>query len=142
MKRWFLSPVIGTGTDDDPYRAALLDRTLARGGPVRSVVCEIASDPVTGAPLAPWALCVASGRDLTGLAGLPQTYELPDITKDATASTLTGAKRNEVNAALSARGIAVRVVPSTPWREVLRGVGRALNPAFHEDRLDVPDAEE
>lgn len=53
-REYYVSPIIGTGTDDDPYRSA-----VSRIG---NYATDIPSDPITGAPLFSECICIINAE--------------------------------------------------------------------------------
>lgn len=60
MKRYYLSPIIGSGSEADPYRPKVADFGVSWAG-------VIPSDPVTGQPLRPWCLVQVEAPDHAAL---------------------------------------------------------------------------
>lgn len=134
MKRYYISDIIGDGTEDNPYRAKIADEGVAHAS-------IIPSDPETGRPLNTWALSIVAAQNhdkfkFKGKAGIDQ---LPDSPMDGKVSAIQG--RGQMDDAFSRRGI-----PSLPgnvdgFRDVIRHVGRQLSVGFNENKLDIADVE-
>lgn len=133
MKRYYVCDIIGDGSFENPYRAAVAD------GTVNAAVTMPNSDPNTGAPLGNWCLCmVATGNHarLNGRAGIDA---MPDFPLDGKVSAIQTATRNAVSARLSARGIPDVFSNSDGYREVIRKLGQQLQPDFSENNFDILD---
>jgi len=132
MKRYYLSPIVGSGTKADPFRAK------AATFPAVNVASIIPSNPLTGAPLFPWALVVVATASHTPLLADTTLTPLPDLSLDAILSTLSASQRAALFAALDAKAIDRQGLSNqTAYREVLRRIGRHLNAAFTENAFDV-----
>ena len=130
MRRYYISPIIGTGTEEDPFRPKLADK----GKPW---VAIIPSKP-DGTPLLPWALCLVNALDHTPVTGDATIDALPDITLDSQLSVLATNVRNLVINKLTQRGIDMTGINATStFRQVLERIGRFGEAAFSTDRFDV-----
>lgn len=132
--RIYICPIIGTGADNDDWRAS---------GVPQNYSSIIPSNPVDGSPLFPWALVVAratnwSAQDanatLERLFGidLPDTVdtwaEMKALLQSRTVADIPAARRQALNDRLTARGIDTsQVTLQTTWWQVLRGIVRHLN---------------
>lgn len=133
-KRWYISPVIGDGTWENPYRPAIREALTENGA---GGVWEIASNP-DGTPKFPFALCRVGAINHGPLAGVANVDQFPDITLDSTLSVLTANQRNALLNFLSKRGISTTgLTTSATFREVLDRVGKYLNASFNADAFDV-----
>jgi hypothetical protein len=132
MKRFYISPVVGTGTKDDPYRAKI----AGTGHPYAAI---IPSNP-DGTPASTWCLVIAGGANHTDLDADGEIDKFPDITLDATLGTLTANERNRVLNFLSNKGVDTQGLnTSSTFRVVLERVGAHLEPRFSTNAFDVRD---
>lgn len=132
MKRFYLSPVIGTGVKGDPFRAKIADT-----GHSYAALIPSKSD---GTPASSWCLVVAGGIDHTDLDADTAIDKFPDITKDATLGTITAQERNRVLTFLQNRGVdTTGITPTSTFREVLDRVGQILETRFSTNNFDVAD---
>lgn len=130
MRRYYISPIIGTGTEEDPYRPKLAD-----GGKPWVAIIPSKSD---GTPSFPWALCLVNALDHTGILGDSNNDGLPDITLDSQLSVLPANQRNQLINRLNQRGIDMTGINATStFRQLLERVGKQLDVAFRVDRFDV-----
>ena len=133
-RRYYLSPVIGDGTLNNPYRAAVADT------PNASVAAVWASDPATGVPTIPWALCVVAATNHATALADSRHAALPDMLLDARMSALSNSARNRLDSALAKFGVdPATVITNEGYREFVRSVGRLLQATFDENALGVAD---
>jgi hypothetical protein len=133
-KRWYLSPIIGSGSADDPYRAAVAD--VLEGG-WHSAVIPI--DQLTGRPLSNVALALVSKRDHRNLEADGRFEAVGD--HGALDAALPAPARAELRGRLTARGVAAGLGASaTTPRQMVRSLGRALmGPAWTERGTNCRD---
>lgn len=136
-KRWYVAKVVGTGTNADPFRP----KGVMEAGV--SCVASIATNPITGAPALPWCLVKiarASG-DFTDFDADTDLDGFPLLSLDTRVNQLPAAQRNRIAAALTKYGIDTSDVQgTTTLRQIVRRIGRLLEPGFHEDVNDVSEA--
>jgi hypothetical protein len=133
MKRYYMVDIIGSGTDDDPYRPALDFAGIRYAG-------VIPSNP-DGTPASTWALCIVAAKDHNMLRNDSRIDALPDFPMDGKVSAINNATKGLMKAALTRRNLNANtlVEDKDGYRDVIRGIGRALEPAFSEDKFDVAD---
>ncbi|HEU4753964.1 MAG TPA: hypothetical protein VFU47_12720 [Armatimonadota bacterium] len=134
-KRYYLCPIVGGTSWNDPYRP------LLSGQPgVTGTVSVIENDPATGKPLFDWCLCLVASQNHALLRGLPGVDPLPDFPLDGKVSAINNATRSQMLTRLQARGLDTSFVQNADgYREVVRGIGRHLSPNFDENAFDVAD---
>jgi hypothetical protein len=138
-KRYYVSTIIGDGSDQSPFRPAIEDVARLAGIPIRASY-EIASDPVTGLPLRNWAFVKLAATNHVAMAADVRVDALPDLTFDVQLSTLTNQQLIAIRNRLQARGIDVSQITSTrTFRFLIRLLGRLHNATFEEDNFDVSD---
>jgi hypothetical protein len=134
MRRYFIAPVVGTGTSSDPYRPKIRANEL-------SWSAFIPTGP-DGHPKLPWCIAYVDGTDLTTEINDAQLFEITDQLDLTVESSLTNQRKNALRTRMATYGV---VVPDNttinPWtmRELLIFIGQALDPAFDpaEMRLTV-----
>jgi hypothetical protein len=132
-KRYYLAPVVGDGTEHNPYRLAVVDY-----GVNHSAV--IPTDPTTGAPLRAFGLAIVAAPDHAALLADGTIDALPLLDLDAPLSDLSSAVRTAIRNRLAARGIDVTDIPnSAVFRLLVRRIGRFLDAQFDERSHDVSD---
>lgn len=126
MPRFYVSPVIGTGTRDDPYRPSVASVAT-------SWSCVLASNQ-DGTPARSFALVLA---DVPAGAKLPDgVLALPDVALDTPVSALSLTQQAVVNAALMAAGVAHSLSLSTSTlRDVVTVIGQRHTLNFNTDQL-------
>lgn len=132
MKRWYLSRIIGAGTEADPWRPALMD--------LLPNVSVVAMPEAPGRISTTWTLCLGGGADHSAAVADARVVALPQFSLDASLGTLTNAERNRVRNALSAWGITITVNWQTDsFRALLRQVAEQLRSGWDETAFDVAD---
>lgn len=130
-RRFYLSQIIGDGTELNPYRADVADL----GKPYAAI---IPSNP-DGTPKFQRALVIVNALDHTPILNRPlRNLDLPDLTMDATLGTLGTLKRKLILDKLAELGWGTSGIDSnTPFRTLLRRIGQRLVADFDENRFDV-----
>lgn len=130
MKRYYISPIIGDGSIDNPYRPKVADYGVPWAG-------LIPTDQ-DGKPVAVWALVLVSAANHAKLLADKDIHGLPDFPLDGKVSAIQNATKNVMKARLAARGIDTAFIDGTDgYREVVRGIGRKLQADFDENNFDV-----
>lgn len=131
MKRYYISPIVGTGAEDDPYRPKVADYGV-------SWVGVIPSNPDTGRPVYPWCLVLVEAINHAALLADGAIDALPEFPLDGKVSAITRATKTRMSTALSKRGIDTSFIGSADgYRDVIRGIGRSLEASFDENGFDV-----
>lgn len=131
-KRYYISPIVGDGSIDNPYRPKVADHGVAWSG-------AIPTGP-DGKPLKPWALVIVAAKNHAALIADPDIDDLPDFPLDGKVSSVHTATKNAMKAKMEKRGIATGFVDGTDgYREVIRGIGKLLDPTFDENNFDVAE---
>ena len=90
----------------------------------------------------PWVICQIGIKDPTPVQADPDCHVLPDLSFDTLLSSLTQAQRNALRNRLIALGVNVETqnIPAD-WsvRDLLRWLGRKLQPTMEPERGDVSD---
>lgn len=133
MKRYYLCDLIGDGSMGNPFRPSVADEGVnhvtvfppqdMRTGQYQGTRCLVLIDTVNHARLM---------RD-------PRNRVLPEFPLDGKLNAMRTDTNNAMNAMLQAQGFLVNWQSSAGYREVIRGIGRQLDPAFHEDAFDVSE---
>lgn len=133
MKRYYISPVIEVPSAEfgTEYRTKIADYGVPS-------VAVIPSDPVTGKPLATWALVLVSTNNHGAILADATIDALPDFPLDGKVSAIQTATKNAMISKLQARGIDTAFIGSADgYRDVIRGIGQKFEPAFNENNFDV-----
>jgi len=129
-RRYYLAPIIGAGTMEDPYRAKVTAYHVNH-----SAVIPTGAD---GHPTSAWALCVVEAPDHTALIADSELDALPPLTIDENLSRLSVGARAVLLDKLTTLGIDITGIDQdTTFRTVLRRLGQHLDAKFHEDRMSV-----
>jgi len=125
LKRYYISPVIGTGAKTNPIRAKLADVAP-------NFACVIAA--------APFALCIVSGTRHDAISEDPENEILPDISLDAELAVLPAGTRADLIDRLQAWGIDTRgLTNGVAYRTMINRIGQHIEPAFSANGLDVSE---
>jgi hypothetical protein len=140
MKRYYISNLIGDGSEDNPYRPAIEDLFEQRRLTGRASYVYPPQDPATGAYQGNWVLVILAARNHTPAVADRRNDPMPDVPLDVATNAVGQAQQAALSAALSRRGIAIgNLWSSEGYRSVVRRIGRQLNPAFDENDFDVLD---
>ena len=130
-KRYYLSDIIGTGDDMDPYRPAIADHGVAWVG-------AIEADPLTGAPLYANTLVLVETDNHAKLRADDRIAALPDFVLDGKMTAINTAARNGMLTALTRRGFSTALINNADgYRDALQQIGRQRSPRFNIDAFDV-----
>jgi hypothetical protein len=137
-KRYYLSDIIGTGDEFDPYRPAVADMGVNWVG---SIPTHPEGHPEHGRPVHTWALVLVAAKDHAAVRAHAGVDPLPDFPLDGKVQAINAATKGLMKAALTRRGLnADNLVDAKDgFREVVRGIGKAIDPVFDEDRFDITD---
>lgn len=129
-KRWLLCPVIGAGTEDDPYRAKVQDYGVDHSAVIPSLP--------DGTPRFGWCLVHASANDFAAILADAQVDAFPDRLIDTRIGDLPAGVRNALRTRLEARGIDTSDVSgNVTLRQIIRRIGKLLDGNFGEDDTGV-----
>lgn len=135
MKRYYISPVVGTGTIGDAYRAAISDTVRAQNGAGLSTVILSNSD---GTPALPWALCIAAAPNHVSIGNVSGVEAMPDITLDSTLAVLPSNLRNRALNFLTGKGVDLSgITTSSTFGELIDRVGKHLDVNFDRRNFDA-----
>ena len=124
-KRYYFSKMIGTGSEFDPMRPAVSDY---------GVNFSAEYDPAKTD-----ALCIVGTGSHTALLKDAALYGMPDYPLDGKLSAMRSATLNALNTAVTGRGFTVTWGSADAYRDVIRSIGRQINPNFDENNFDVQD---
>lgn len=120
---FYLSPVVGSGTATDPYRAKVQDY------PVSAMAVAIPSNP-DKTPVFSWTVCaVDSTTETAALQADPTVTRIPPGKMTTLIQDLTAAQQNRITTWLSNQGISaqVNVQPATDTvRDLIRKIAVVL----------------
>jgi len=128
-KRYYISPIVGDGSETNPYRAKVSDH----GKPW---VGSIPTD-ATGKPTKDWALVLVDTVNHNTIVKDRTIDNLPDVSLDVKMSAIGSAEKGKMASALAGRGISDATNSSDSYRTLLNGIGRQLDPDFTVDNFDV-----
>lgn len=132
-KRYYISKIVGTGSEVDPFRPKVADYGVSWAG-------SIESNPITGKPVYPDCMVIVATVNHGVLMADPVIDAMPDFPLDGKLSAInTGTKTAMLNA-LTARGFDVTGLGNTDgYRDVLQKIGLQRSPAFNIDNFDVAE---
>lgn len=133
MRRYYISPVIGDGSETNPYRAKLSDYNVSH-------VAVIAGG-ADGRPARQWALCLVNSTDHTALVADAELRAIPVSALDNTLGSLTPQQRQFLRDVVGELGLDTsEVTAQTTLRQLLRYIGRTLEAGFDENKFDARDS--
>lgn len=137
-KRLYLCDIIGTGDEFDPYRPAVADLGVSWVG---SIPTHPEGHPDYGKPAHTWALVLVAAKDHAAVRQHAGVDPLPDFPLDGKVSAINAATKGQMKAALVRRGLNADAIVDAKdgFREVVRGIGQALDPVFDENKFDITD---
>ncbi|HXG72833.1 MAG TPA: hypothetical protein VNJ04_19735 [Gemmatimonadaceae bacterium] len=137
MKRYVLSAILGTGTEDDSFRAAVSMHPCNWG-------IAIAPDHQTN-PNKTWVLCIVAAAETT-FSTMDASVDIdvlpfgPERLPNTWLSTGTNPQRNAFANAIRVRtGVTVTRDDPRTLGEIITAVGQAVDPNFTAANLDVVD---
>ncbi len=132
-KRYYVVPIVQYEEDGiRKFRADLPPE-------IKNYVAAISLD-ASGNPTRPWALVRVAAKNHLPILARSDIDALPDFPLDAKMSAMQQATKSAVRSRLQARGIALEAVDNADgFRDVVRAIGREINPNFHEENFDVSE---
>ena len=138
-ERYAISPIIGTGTIQDPYRAAVADVSGVNTAAV------IPSDSA-GKPLYRFAFCIVAASVWTSVLAVTNLYLFPDYVLDGLMSAMDPATRTAMVQSVQAYDLTgqgkyldATNADSDSYRTLLTHIGQQFDPAFDLNHFGVSD---
>jgi len=125
----YLSPIIGTGAYNDPYRPKI----ATYGVPWAAV---IAGQP-NGAPKFAWSLVVVAANNTAALDADSELLSFANVTTSTRVSTLSNQEKNRIQSGVSKMGIPLTLTNYATIGDFLDAVGKTQNPTFSLAALNV-----
>lgn len=136
MKRYYLSNLVGDGSEDNPFRPRVADYGVAWAGSIPTD--ENPASPTYGRPIYGDCLVIVDTVDHNVLRQDSAIDALPDFPLDGKVSGINAAAKNAMNAALERRGFStLSLIGVDGYRDTLQAIGRQRDPAFNIDKFDV-----
>jgi hypothetical protein len=125
-KRYYVCDVIGDGSEENPFRPVVADLGV-------NWVGEVSADNTR-------AFVLVNAVNHAAIIAHTRINALPDFPLDGKINAMQTAARNAMNNALTRRGFSVAGIDNADgYRDVIRSVGRSLNPNFNENNFDVAE---
>ncbi len=118
MKRYAICPMIGDGTEDNPFRAK-----VPAGLNHVAVIPSNPGEP----PRWPWALVEVSGSDLSALDADAEVDAFPSVPADTLLSSLPKTVQRRIEQALQRRGVVFTFAPSSTVGDLIDAIGTYLD---------------
>ena len=132
-KKYYVSAIIGDGTEENPFRPAVADHGV-------SWVGSIKSDPVTGHPIHADCLVLVAAQNHAQLRGDNRITAMPDFALDGKMSAINTVTKNGMINALKKRGFDTSTIGNTDgYRDALHDIGKQRDPDFNIDKFDVAE---
>lgn len=129
-KRFYLSKIIGDGTEQNPYRPKVADYSVSWSGVIPS--------NEDGSPKFGFTFVIVNTQNHAALLADPQIKGMPELSLDAQISTLSKAVRDKMLAYFDDEGIdRTGLTLQSTMRDVLRRIGKHLTESFDENNFDV-----
>lgn len=127
MKRYYLSKVIGDGTEMNPLRAAVADYGVNH-------VAEIQDGK-------DWCLVTVESKNHSALLEDPNTKALPDVALDIKCASIQKVAIDKMKADVESicKFSSAFIENQDGFRDVIRYIGKQLNPNFDENNFDVSE---
>lgn len=130
-KRWFIAPVIGTGTRADPYRAKVHDYGVPHSAMIPS--------NADGTPKFAWCICIASATNFSAIDADAAIDGFPEAALDRALGSFSAAVRNRVQNFLTNRGVDLTgITLSSTLADLLDRVRDRLDDRCDRRNMDVP----
>lgn len=137
MKRWILSKIVA---DEDPEFGVVYRMAIQRYQDFAYAFGEVPVDPETGIPTNAFGFALVASKDMARFRNDLDVDVLPDFPLDGKVSALHQPTKVAMRGVLEKHGLPVSLADNADgFRDVVRGIGRAINPAFDEDRFDVSE---
>jgi hypothetical protein len=130
MKRYAISPVIGDGTEESPYRAKV---------PVGLNYVSFIPAKEDGTPRWPWALVEVAGIILTAIDNDPEIDAFPSMTMDILLTSLSNNIQRRIDEILVRRGVNAVFDPSTTVADLINIIGKHLDVNFSWEQTFVTE---
>ena len=142
MKRYYVCPVVEHEVEPGliGYRLAIQDYpdTPFEGGEIPLDMDP--SSPTYGKPLHKFGLVLVNSRYHGKFINNPKMYPLPMVDLDIKVSSIHTATKNKMIADLQSLGVDTSFIGNADgYRDVIRGIGRIINPNFNENDFDVEE---
>jgi hypothetical protein len=137
-KRYYLCDIVTRQDPSDPSSTLVYPKIVDFG--VKNFVAHYPPQDVdTGLYADSTVLCLVADANHQQLQGVEGIDQFPDFPLHGRMSAMATPAVNAVQAALQKRGMPVTWTQSQGWGEVLRAIGTAVAPGFHEANFDVLD---
>jgi hypothetical protein len=139
MIRWMVSPIIGTGTISDPYRASVADVSGVNEAAL------IPSNP-DGTPKYHFALCLVATPSIALVQSVTNSYVFPDYPLDSQMSGMDAATRTALVQSVQAydmNGSGLHLDASNAdtdsYRTLITKIGQQIDTAFNPNNISCPE---
>ena len=138
-ERYTISPIIGSGTISDPYRAAVADVSGV------NTAAMIPSDS-TGKPLYRFAFCIVAASLWTSVLAVSNLYLFPDYVLDGLMSGMDAATRTAMVQSVQAYDLTgsgdylnATNADTDSYRTLITKIGQQFDAAFQVNNFGVSD---
>lgn len=132
MRRYYVCPVIGDGTEFNAYRPKVEQYNVNWVG--------LVAQNLDGTLKRNWSLVLVNTIDHTPLLNDPEIRAIPQSALDNTLDSLSANQRSFLKDLLTELGLdSSQATPKTTLRQVLRYLGKNLEQSFSENNFDVAD---
>jgi hypothetical protein len=143
MLRYMISPVIGNGSVESSFRAAVSDVENVN---TVSVIPTHVTGPNIGQPKYGFAFCVVATPSVAVIAAVSNAYVFPDYNLDGQMQGMEAASRAAFQQSVEAYNLDgeglhfdAANTDSESWRTVINRVVKQIEPAFDLQNVSVPE---
>jgi hypothetical protein len=129
MKRYYLCPIVGDGSEFNTYRAKVADYNVNH-------LAVIPVDMTTGKPLFTWCLVLVDTINHTPILNDLAINAMPDFNLDGKVADIPSVTANALKTTLQTK-YAVNITGINIYRMVIRKVGQTLDHNYNENNFDV-----
>lgn len=141
MIRYMISPIIGSGTIDDSYRAAVSDVSNVN---TASSIPTHESGPNIGQPKYGFCFCVVATASIPAIAAVSNAYVFPDYNLDGRIDGMESEARTGMVQSVEAYNVdgnGLHLVADhadgDSYRAVINAIGQQLQPGFDVNQFTV-----
>lgn len=137
-KRYYVSKIIGDGSEENPFRPKIAEYPVNWVGSIATE--EDPTSPNYGKPLHTSCFVLVNTVNHALLRNDVDLDNLPDFPLDGKVSSINTATKNAMITALQKRGFDTSEISNTEgYRDTLQTIARQRDPNFNIDNFDVEE---
>lgn len=141
MYRWMISPIIGNGTENNGYRAAVSD---VQGIDSAAIIPTFDSGPNVGKPKFLFTLCLVATPDVARIASVTNAYVFPDYNLDGRMDGMESSARTGLQQSVEAYNLDGNALhldadhnDGDSYRSLIAAIGLQFDAAFNINTITV-----